>query len=284
MSLRGRLRGNRFFVSILSFTACTPLEAPFDWAGRQPATFRLRNAPPVEQLNPVLTNADITEGVDGWKLSNFEWSRVEHLFPAGSKLTSGSRAREFMNAILAKLGTGVGWAGVNSKFDTTSAVSSFYQSCRRSGRWDKVMAILMEIRKQSVTSLKPRNTIEGESSTANRLRQNHLETASPSGLFFASLYKRQEEIRSQRRLRETYLRPATARGANIDCKGGTDIVCDSKFHACRPRTRLFANGAACIFYNSIFINYLESMRGTAFVYAPPADGERKTSCVCRKPC
>jgi hypothetical protein len=150
ISLQGRLLGKKFLVAVLNISACTPLEEPFDWAGWQPESFRLKTQPPSVQLNPILASSDILEGAAGWALSDMEWARVEHLFPAGTRLTTGNRAREFIGAILTKLGTGVGWAWANSRFGTTAGVSSFYQNCRKSGRWDKVMTIVMETRRQSV--------------------------------------------------------------------------------------------------------------------------------------
>ncbi|MDR8395184.1 transposase [Paraburkholderia sp. USG1] len=150
ISVGGQLRGNRFFVSVLNISTCTPLELPFEWAGEQPKQFRLTRRRTGEHLNPVLADVELLKGVAGWELSDAEWSRVEHLFPGGSKLTTGSRARSLVGAILTKLGTGAGWSSANSKFGTTSAVSSFYRNCRRSGRWDEVVTTLMEARKQSL--------------------------------------------------------------------------------------------------------------------------------------
>jgi hypothetical protein len=149
--LKGRLIGNRFFASNLNIARCAPLEAPFDWAGWQPKGFRLKCPPTSEQLNPILVDSELIEGPAGWELSDEEWALVEHLFPSGPRLRSGKPARDFVGAILTKLGTGAGWACVNSRFGTTSAVSSFYQNSRKSGRWDKVITILMEMRKKSMT-------------------------------------------------------------------------------------------------------------------------------------
>lgn len=146
ISLQGQLRQNVLIASRMYITACSPLEAPFDWAGLQPEKFRLDGCKPWEQLNPVLTDPNLVVGALGWELSDKEWSCIEHLFPPGPRLISGKRARDFVGAILMKLGTGVGWARVNASFGTTSAVSSFYQSCRLSGKWGKVVAAVMQTR------------------------------------------------------------------------------------------------------------------------------------------
>lgn len=105
--------------------------------------------PKLSTKNAKLPQGDLIEGPAGWELSNDEWAAIEHLFPSGSRVRSGSEARAFIGAILTKLATGVGWASVNSKPGTTSAVSSFYQNCRVSKRWDKVFAAVMEMRKQT---------------------------------------------------------------------------------------------------------------------------------------
>lgn len=112
--LKGRLSGSKFFASGFNIRGCVPLEAPFDWAGRQPQDFRLKCRVTSEQLNPILVDSDIIEGPAGLQLSNEEWTNVEHLFPPGPRLRSGNQARAFVGAILTKLGTGVGWASVNS--------------------------------------------------------------------------------------------------------------------------------------------------------------------------
>lgn len=147
--LKGRMTGNKIFASSLHVKQCAPLEASFDWAGRQPQDFRLIGRAVSEHLNTILTDSDLIEGPVGWELSNEEWARIEHLFPSGPRLRSGSQARAFIGAIFRKLGTGVGWASVNSEFGTTSAVSSFYRNCLRSKKWDKVIMTIMEMREQT---------------------------------------------------------------------------------------------------------------------------------------
>lgn len=149
ISVQGQLRQNVLIASRLSVTACSPLENPFDWAGHQPEEFRLDACKSWEQLNPVLTDPSILPGTAGWELSDFEWSGIEHFFPSGRRRVGGKRARDFMDAILMKLGTGVGWAKVNSNLGTTCAVSSFYQNLRQSGRWDKVVTAVMATREKS---------------------------------------------------------------------------------------------------------------------------------------
>ncbi|RQM50957.1 transposase [Paraburkholderia bannensis] len=149
--LKGCLRGRKFFVSGLNIAKCVPLEAPFDWAGRQPQHFRLREPAPGERLNPILADPDIIEGPAGWELSDDEWACVAYLFPTGPRCRSGEQARAFVGAILEKLGTGVGWTSVNSKHGTISAVSSLYRDYRQSGKWHELVATIIEMRKQKST-------------------------------------------------------------------------------------------------------------------------------------
>jgi hypothetical protein len=104
--VQGQLRQDVLFASRLFITACSPLEAPFAWAGHQPEEFRLDGCKRWEQLDPVLTDASLLQGSVGWELSDAEWSYVEHLFPPGPRLISGKRARDSVSAILRKLGTG----------------------------------------------------------------------------------------------------------------------------------------------------------------------------------
>ncbi|RAS33191.1 transposase [Paraburkholderia bryophila] len=151
ISVKGCLRGRKFFVSSLSIVRCSPLEAPFDWAGRQPQHFRLREPAPGERLNPILVDSDLIEGPSGWGLSDDEWACVAYLFPTGPQCRSGEQTRAFVNAILEKLGTGVGWTSVNSKHGTLSAVSSLYRDYRRSGKWHKLVATVLEMRKRYFT-------------------------------------------------------------------------------------------------------------------------------------
>ncbi len=148
ISVQGQLRQNVLIASRLSVTACSPLEDPFDWAGHQPEKFRLDACKSWEQLNPVLSDPSILPGAAGWALSDSEWSGIEHFFPSGRRRVCGNRARDFMDGILIKLGTGVGWAKVNSSLGTTCAVSSFYQNLRQSGRWDTVVAAVMDTRRK----------------------------------------------------------------------------------------------------------------------------------------
>jgi hypothetical protein len=72
---------------------------------------------------------------------------LEPLFPPGPRLVTGDRARHYIGAIIMKLGTGMGWSAVNAECGTTSAVSSFYQSCRRSRKWPIVAATIVKTRK-----------------------------------------------------------------------------------------------------------------------------------------
>ncbi|BCZ81691.1 hypothetical protein PTKU64_53660 [Paraburkholderia terrae] len=151
ISLKGCLRGRKFFASSLTIGGCAPLEAPFDWAGQQPLRFLLREPAIGEYLNSTLVDSEIIEGPIGWELSDDEWASVKHLFPTGPRCRSAEQTRAFVGAIIAKLGTGEGWASVNSKHGTTSAVSSLYRDYRLSGKWHMLVTTVIEMRKQKAT-------------------------------------------------------------------------------------------------------------------------------------
>ncbi len=148
ISFRGQLLEGTLFVSALTVNRFKTLETPFDWAGTQPEEYELTGENVSAHLNPVLKNNHLIEGAAGWGLSDFEWSRLQHLFPSGNKRATGQRARGLVSAILTKLGSGTGWSIANASFGTTSAVSSYYQSCLRSGRWQEIESTLMAIRRE----------------------------------------------------------------------------------------------------------------------------------------
>jgi hypothetical protein len=151
ISVRGELRGRTLLVSTLTINSCRPLDAPFAWAGMQPQEFALTSYRRFAQLNPVLKNPDLVEGAAGWGLSDDEWFQLEHLFPPRAGRITGDRARLLIDAILLKLGTGVGWGPVNAQCGTTAAVSSYYQACRRSGTWEIIQATLRETRSRTAS-------------------------------------------------------------------------------------------------------------------------------------
>ncbi len=147
ISFRGHLLENTLVVSSLTLNRFKTLETPFGWAGEQPEEYELTGENVSSHLNPVLKNSHLIEGTAGWGVSDFEWSHLEHLFPPGNKRATGKRARDLVSAIVTKLGSGTGWSVANASLGTTCAVSSYYQSCLRSDRWQRIESTLMAIRK-----------------------------------------------------------------------------------------------------------------------------------------
>lgn len=146
---RGTLRGNSFLVSTLTIQQFQPLEQAYDWAGTQPTVFEPnQSGHAYGKLNPRLQNAQLIEGSNGWSLSDGEWGQLRPLFhDAGLSQRTDQHIRQLLNAILTKLGTGVGWLSANANFGSISAVSSFYRQCRSSGRWQEFELLLVQIRK-----------------------------------------------------------------------------------------------------------------------------------------
>lgn len=149
ISFRGTLYGNTLFVSSLVIMRMEPREDPFDWAGSQPTAIdsgSTEQARGLQQLNPPLLDRSLSTGPSGWGLSDSEWAQLKPLFAGIDRALSSERCRELLSAILTKLGTGTGWVKVNSGFGTVAAVSSYYQSCVRSGRWEAFESALAQLR------------------------------------------------------------------------------------------------------------------------------------------
>jgi hypothetical protein len=149
VAMTGVLSGGTVLVSTLTIKSFEPAESPFSWAGEQPSQFDFSSD--TGDVAPFLTlkNTAIVQGPNGWALSDSEWSNIKHLFPVGSKLHSGDRARSLVSTILSKLGSGSGWKAANASLGTTAGVSSFYQNCTKSGRWDTVEKILIRLRQNT---------------------------------------------------------------------------------------------------------------------------------------
>jgi hypothetical protein len=149
VAMKGMLSSGTVLVSSLTFNSFEPAESPFTWAGEQPRQFDFSTDVGAPLPFPTLKKEAIVQGPNGWELSDDEWSSIEHLFPTGSKLHSGARARSLVSAILTKLGSGSGWKTANASLGTTAGVSSFYQNCTKSGRWHAVERILIHLRQKA---------------------------------------------------------------------------------------------------------------------------------------
>jgi hypothetical protein len=147
VSLRGVLVDDTFLVSDMTVGAFTPDEACFAWAGLQPREFSSKTFETGKRLNAILKKDGLLRGRSGWDLSDEEWNAIQYLFPRGTRGHSGDAARRLISAVLEKLGTGTGWKLSNWKVGTPTGASSFYRNTSKSGRWGKLEAIVMNMRR-----------------------------------------------------------------------------------------------------------------------------------------
>lgn len=139
----------KWFITSIKIINLSTTEVPFEFASSHDRQFKFHHAHirhTSEQLKEKqLTNLLCRNGQ--WSLSDEEWSTIEPI--VRSQRSTKNNLREFLNYMLVKFGQLIAWRNLDVKGTTTSAVVSVYRKLKRDGRWDRMLEVLQELRKQS---------------------------------------------------------------------------------------------------------------------------------------
>lgn len=143
--------GNNHYVTKLGLSSAEALEQPFPFAQGAPSRFTffsdrirdttsLRNTP--GRSKKLTLSMNIPRHPSGMlEVSDEEWSLIDGILARPNWMAQNQR--DSLDAILGKLANSIPWADVKRQgSDAQAHVAVMFQRWKKSGKWDKILAVL----------------------------------------------------------------------------------------------------------------------------------------------
>lgn len=144
--VHGKLIEKTLYATEVRLLALTAQDVPHVYATNQISQYIFHSGIHVKPAYRPPKEPRLLPARYGWALSDEEWHAIKPLFAVRKGRPGKYDARLMVNTVLEKLGTGTPWTKLSLGENVGRNAWKLHWKCRQDGRWDEVMAVLLQTR------------------------------------------------------------------------------------------------------------------------------------------